>query len=134
MSINCTCLSHIDGAEFVQEFVVGPTDFAAHLGSGDLKVLGTPRLIAWMESVTVTLLEQCQSPECTSVGVHIDIRHLAPSIEGDRVQVAVRVHEVSGSKIHFAVTATSAGTTLAEGVITRAHVNREKFIHRLGGR
>ena len=33
--------------------VVGPDDTAAALGSGDLPVLGTPRLLAWCEEATV---------------------------------------------------------------------------------
>lgn len=119
------------GAEYSLEFVVSESDFASHLGSGDLQVLGTPRLVAWMESVTVALMERTQAPYCTSLGTHVDIRHQAPSILGDQLEITARVEEVTGSKINFSTRAMSKGQEVGLATITRAHVNREKFLKRI---
>lgn len=124
-------MTGIAKTEYSLEFEVSASDFASHLGSGDLQVLGTPRLVAWMEGVTVALLERTQAPHCTSLGIHVDIRHQAPSVQGDRLEITARVEEVTGSKINFSVTALSAGQEVGRGTITRAHVNREKFLLRI---
>ena len=65
-----------------QRFTVTPTDTAAHLGSGSLEVLATPRLVAMMESAACAALEGQLPEEDTSVGVRIDIQHLAASAVG----------------------------------------------------
>src|SRR5580765_2711664 len=55
---------------------VTDADTAIALGSGDVPVLGTPRLIAWLEAATV----QAAAPHCgpgeTSVGTAVRIEHL----------------------------------------------------------
>lgn len=131
MTHQCSCLDEIIGTELVASFKVGPVDLAPYLGSGDLMVLGTPRVIAWMEQVTVQLLERTQLPECTSVGTHIDVRHRVASLENDPVDISVRVEEIDGTRISFSASAMSAGRVLAEGNIARAHVNRDKFLDRI---
>ena len=131
MSTECTCVTGIVGTEHSLAFEVNESDFASELGSGDLQVLGTPRLVAWMESVTVALLERTQEPRCTSLGIHVDVRHQAPSIQGDHLEIIARVEEVTGSKINFSTKAMSHGQEVGVATITRAHVNREKFLRRV---
>ena len=54
---------------------VTDADTAAALGSGDVPVLGTPRLIAWMEAATVQAAAASLNPGQTTVGISIRIEH-----------------------------------------------------------
>ena len=54
---------------------VTDADTAAALGSGDVPVLGTPRLIAWMEAATVRTVAALLNPGQTTVGTAIRIEH-----------------------------------------------------------
>ena len=108
-------------------FTVTDRDLASHLGSGDVGVLGTPRVIQWMEQVTVQTIQPFLAPECTTVGINIDVRHLAPSVVGSQVRIASVVSGVRATKIEFSVSAMQGTTLVAQGVITRAHVDRQEF-------
>ena len=108
-------------------FTVTDMDLATRLGSGDVGVLGTPRVIQWMEQVTVQTIQPFLSPECTTVGIHIDVRHVAPSVVGSQVRIASVVSGVRATKIEFSVSAMQGTTLVAQGVITRAHVDRNEF-------
>ena len=50
---------------------VTAADTARALGSGDLEVLGTPRVLAWCEEATCAALEL--EPAQTSVGTRVDL-------------------------------------------------------------
>ena len=61
-------------------FTVGPDDTALAVGSGSLEVLGTPRLLAWLEAATCAALELADGE--TSVGTRVELEHQAPSPVG----------------------------------------------------
>jgi len=52
---------------------VTDADTAAALGSGDVPVLGTPRLVAWLEAATVRAAVGLLKPGQTTVGTAIRI-------------------------------------------------------------
>ena len=77
-------------------FRVTEADTAIALGSGDLPVLATPRLLAWCEAATVKAAAAQLSEGQTSVGVDVSLRHRRATPIGARVLVAVSattVHE-----------------------------------------
>lgn len=114
---------------------VAADDTAAALGSGDLPVLGTPRLLAWAEAATVAALEGALDPGRTSVGTRVELAHTAPSAVGDVVTVRAEVTQVDGSRVVFAVEATGpAGATLGHGTVERVVVDVTRFTARLPGR
>ena len=63
---------------------VGDADTAAALGSGDLPVLATPRVLAWLEAATCSALDLDDSR--TSVGTRVEVEHIAASHAPVRVQ------------------------------------------------
>lgn len=108
---------------------VSAGDTATAVGSGDVDVLATPRLLAWLEAATLNALRDALEPEQTSVGVAVSVEHLRPSGVGARVMAHAEVSGVQGKKVTFAVRAVDfAGELLARGEITRAVVNRERFV------
>jgi predicted thioesterase len=129
MSFNVDALA---GLELTEQFVVTSEDLAVALGSGEVEVLATPRVIAWMEQVTVRILSGYIPTDSTSVGIHVDVVHRAPSIVGDAVLILARVNNVSGSKVIFDLVATHDESVIASGTITRAVVVRQEFTKRAG--
>ena len=111
---------------------VGSTDTAEYLGSGDVRVLATPRLIALMEAATCAALLGALPLEETSVGTHVNVEHLAPSNPGFFVTASAEVIEVSGRRVRFRVTATHTlasgeSNPVGRGTITRVVVDRSRF-------
>jgi fluoroacetyl-CoA thioesterase len=114
------------------EFAVTEQDTAVALGSGDLPVLATPRLLAWMEAATCAAIAGMLPPGRTSVGTRVAVEHLAASPMGSRVSVTATVDHLDGRLVRFAVVASAVpeGTVLGHGDITRVVVDRERFLAR----
>lgn len=107
---------------------VTEVDTAAALGSGDVPVLGTPRLVAWAEAATVTAVANHLDDGQTSVGTHVALRHRAPSIVGTKVTVRAELIELDGVLLRFAVAAHDGEHEIAQGEIERAVVERDRFL------
>jgi predicted thioesterase len=112
------------------EFEVTQADTAVAVGSGDLPVLGTPRLLAWCEAATCAELALAEHE--TSVGTRVALEHLAASPVGARVVVTARLAHRDGRLVRFEVMAVDADTevVLGRGEVTRVIVDRERFMAR----
>ncbi|MRJ78264.1 thioesterase [Aeromicrobium sp. SMF47] len=109
---------------------VTTADTAAALGSGDLEVLATPRVLAWLEEATCAALEL--PAERTSVGTRIEIEHLVASPVGTTVTATATAVHTDGRLVRFQVAAQDAdGTLLATGEVRRVVVDRERFLSRI---
>ncbi|WP_240777751.1 thioesterase family protein [Nonomuraea basaltis] len=105
-------------------------DTAKRMGSGDVPVLATPRLLALAEAATVRAVEQHLAPEETSVGTRVELEHLAASPLGTHVQIGVELTEVDGRRLVFAFEAHDKHTVVGRGTIERVVVDRAKFLTR----
>ncbi|MCW2770287.1 MAG: thioesterase [Aeromicrobium sp.] len=109
---------------------VTTADTASALGSGDLEVLATPRVLAWCEEATCAAVDL--SPEQTSVGTRVELEHLAASPVGAEVTATATVVHTDGRLVRFQVSAQdSSGTLLASGEVRRVIVDRERFLSRI---
>ncbi|MEM9564330.1 MAG: hotdog domain-containing protein [Actinomycetota bacterium] len=120
------------GAEASIRFAVGDDDTATALGSGDVPVLATPRLLAWCEAATVAALAAHLDAGSTSVGHRIELDHVRPTPVGGEVDVRAEVTGVDGRQVTLAVTAADGGGDVAAGTVTRVVVDRQRFVDRLG--
>ncbi|WP_344980319.1 thioesterase family protein [Streptosporangium fragile] len=111
--------------------MVEKEDTAAKVGSGDVPVLATPRLLALAEQATVQAVAGALDPGQTSVGTRVTLEHLAASAIGTHVEIAVELTEVDGRRLVFGVTARDRETLVATGTIERVVVDRERFLARL---
>ena len=110
--------------------VVGHEDSAKSLGSGALDVLGTPRLLAWLEEATCAALDLPAG--FTSVGAAVELEHMVPSAVGETITVTASVVEQTPRRVSFSVGATNAaGRDIARGRIKRAVVDAETFMARV---
>ena len=120
------------GAYAVVGHTIGPGDTARALGSGDLEVLATPRLVAWFEQATVEAMAGQLDPTSTSVGTRIDVTHERASAVGAGVTVRADLGHVDGRLLRFDVAAhDDDGAVLGHGRVTRVVVDRERFLARL---
>lgn len=115
--------------------LVGDADTAAAIGSGDVAVLATPRLLALAEAATVAALGRALEDGQTTVASRIELEHLAASPVGTRVTVRAELTAVDGRLLRFDVSAQHPdGTVVARGRITRVVVDRAWFLERAGVR
>lgn len=113
-------------------FTVTPDDTARALGSGDVEVLATPRLLAWCEAATVAELAGQLTPGRTSVGSRIRLDHLSATPVGGSLVVTARLDHEDGRLVRFSVAAQDgAGRLVATGEVTRVVVDRERFLRRV---
>lgn len=114
-------------------FVVGDDDTALAVGSGTLPVLGTPRLLAWLEAATCACVAPVMPEGSTSVGTRVQVEHLAASPVGAEVEVTASSAYADGRLHRFTVSARDAasGKVLAAGEVTRVVVDVERFLSRL---
>lgn len=112
------------------ELPVTGQDTAEALGSGDLPVLGTPRLLAWLEAATCAAISESLPPGRTSVGTRVAVEHLSASPIGAVVTTQATLTRVEGRTLTFEVVAadSESGRVLGRGEIIRAVVERERFL------
>lgn len=110
-------------------FTVGDSDTAAALGSGDIPVLATPRLIAWAEAVTLRALAGHIEDSATTVGTRVELDHVRATFVGTDVTVEVSVSAVDERDLRFDVHAWQGeNKTIGRGLICRVLVDRERFL------
>ena len=108
--------------------VVTEQDTAIALGSGDVAVLGTPRVVALSEKAAVAALAGSLPGGATTVGTNITLDHLAASGVGSGVTATATVISVKGKEIIFSVDVSESDKLIAKGAHTRFVVDRTRFI------
>ena len=103
------------GLKQSKKFVVKEEHTASHIGSGSVRVLGTPIMIAYMEINAMEMLQEHLDETHTTVGTRVDVRHLAPSPQGAEILADAEVIEVSGPKITLTVNAWYGKTLIGTG-------------------
>lgn len=109
---------------------VTDADTAAALGSGDVPVLATPRLIAWMEAATVRAAAALLEGGQTTVGTAVRIDHRRATPVGGSVEITAHLSsKVGGRRLTFSVRAIDTdGDVVASGEIDRVIVDRDRFL------
>ncbi|MBO5373837.1 MAG: thioesterase family protein, partial [Clostridia bacterium] len=101
---------------------------ALAVGSGELRVLATPRMCALMEECAY----KCIAPEleegASSVGTSLNIKHLSATPVGMKVTASAIVTEIDGRKITFDLIAEDEAGKIGEGTHERFIVYADKFV------
>jgi fluoroacetyl-CoA thioesterase len=113
------------------EHVVTADDTASRWGSGLVPVFSTPALVGLMESAAVRALEGNLQPGQTSVGTHIDVRHLAATPVGMKVRTKAGLTAVDGRKLVFKIQAWDDVELIGEADHERFVVDEAKFVARV---
>lgn len=116
-----------EGLNHTSSLTVTADDTALRMGSGDLPVLATPRLVALMENAAMLAVAPALGADDTTVGGHIHVSHLAPSPEGSAVTATATLTRIEGRKLIFDIVARQGATPVGEATHVRYIVNRERF-------
>jgi fluoroacetyl-CoA thioesterase len=109
---------------------VDPTMLASAVGSGGLDVLSTPSLIALMEHAARNAVEHLLVEDQITVGVRVDVRHLAPTPLGEQVRARAELIEVNGRMLVFHVEVFDPQEKIGEGTHERAIVDPARLLAR----
>ena len=109
---------------------VRDADTAVAMGSGDVPVLATPRLVALVEEASVKALGERLGPDKTSVGYEVQLAHLSPTPVGAEVTADATLESIEGRRLTFRVAVTDARGLVSAGRVTRVVVLRDRFIER----
>jgi len=112
---------------------VGENDTAMAYGSGDVPVLATPRVVALCEQATMAAIGSQLQAVQTSVGMRVQIHHLAPTGIGGVVTAEATLEKVEGRRLTFTVTVNDRCSLVAAGRVTRVVVEREQFLSKAAG-
>lgn len=94
-------------------------------------VLSTPWLVWFLERAAREALQPCLEPSESSVGTHIDIRHLAPTPLGERVTCRARVVHSEGTVVSLQLEARDEHELIARGMHERRIIRCERFARRV---
>jgi fluoroacetyl-CoA thioesterase len=123
----------------VLRHTVTADDTAISVGSGDVPVLGTPRLLALAEAVCVAELAPELAAGQTSVGTRANVEHLAATPVGGSVEFTAQIVHRDGRLRRFDVVASevlddgSPGRIVGRVDLTRVIVERDRFIAQAAG-
>ena len=110
------------------ELTVADADTAIAMGSGDVPVLATPRVIALCEQASVRAVADVLGPGQTTVGRRVQVDHLAPTTVGTTVRAEAVLEEAEGRRLTFKVSVSDRRGLVAAGRVTRVIVDLEHFL------
>jgi predicted thioesterase len=116
------------GLSYTIQHRVDHASTARQLGSGTVEVLATPEMVRLMEVAAVVALADHLPPEYTTVGVALDIKHIAPTPVGLKVRVRADLIEVQGRRLRFEVVAHDEVEEIGRGTHERVLVEAEGFV------
>ena len=103
-------------------------DFAT---GGMPAVLSSPNLIGFLERTARETMAECLEDDERSVGVEIELKHLAPTPAGHTVHCTARVIHVGDREVTFQVEARDDREIIARGLHKRAVVRTDSFSRRV---
>jgi len=103
---------------------------ASSVGSGGLEVFSTPSLVALMENAARQAVEALLPTDQITVGVRIDVQHLAATPVGAQVRARAEVTQVEGRRLVFHVTAFDEQEKIGEGTHERMVVDPARLVAR----
>jgi len=116
---------------FEMVFTVKESETAEAVGSGGLPVLSTPHMIAYMENTAMSLMAPELNENDTSVGMEINVKHLAPTAVNKVVSVKAEQTDKSGKVFTYEIEAYVDEELIGKATHKRAIVDRKKFMKKV---
>jgi fluoroacetyl-CoA thioesterase len=115
----------VPGLSYTRSCITTPDMRAMQL---TFDVLSTPAMIGLMERTSVELTTPYLSENEQTVGIHVDVKHRAPTQIGQRVTITAELLEIEGNKLRFSVVAANdEGVKIGEGTHRRAIIQLNQF-------
>lgn len=112
-------------------FTVEPRHCIDFATGGMPAVFSTPQMVGLLERTAREAVAPLLDDNERTVGVEIEIRHLAPTPPGSEVTLTAKVVHSEGSFITFHIEARDTHELLARGIHKRAVVRIESFARRV---
>lgn len=109
---------------------VADADTAQNLGSGDVPVLATPRVLALCEAASVAVTARRLPAGRTTVGSQVTLSHRSPTLVGETVVARAQLSKVDGDRLWFDVTVRQGSRVVADGTVERVALDRREFLTR----
>jgi fluoroacetyl-CoA thioesterase len=119
------------GLRGTAELVVGPEHTAPFVGSGRIAVLATPVMINLIEAAALAAVEHLLPEGHQSLGIHLDVSHVAATPIGLHVTASAEVLRVEGRTITFRVDARDEVEPIGGGTHQRVVVSVTRFDERV---
>jgi fluoroacetyl-CoA thioesterase len=107
--------------------IVAEQHTAPKLGSGRAPVFGSPAMAALIEAAAVACVEDQLVEGQETLGIQLDIEHIAATPVGLEVTATAELIEVAGRKLVFKVEARDAREPIGRGRHTRIIVDGARF-------
>jgi predicted thioesterase len=113
------------GLKHELQWTAGPEHAATHVGAAP--VFSTPAMIALLEIAATEGVQPYLPRGQTTVGIHVDVRHLAATPLGMRVTGRAELIEVEPRVLTFRVMAEDENEVIGEGTHRRAVIDVVRF-------
>lgn len=119
------------GAKGKFEQVVEKRHLASELDSSLAAVMSTPTMVGMMEMAAMDAMRQFLDVGEGSVGISIDVQHVAATPPGHRVRAEAEVTKSEGRRLEFTVRAFDETEEIGSGTHRRAVIDKAKFNERI---
>jgi len=110
--------------------VVNEQNTAIAFGSGAVSLFGTPAMIGLMEKAALSSVDPLLGEGVCTVGIKVDVKHMAATPPGMKVVAKSRLIEVDGKRLIFEVEAWDDKDLIGKGIHERYIIKVESFIKR----
>lgn len=110
---------------------VEDSDTAAQFGSGGIAVFSTPMMIGIMENAAMNCVAPGLKEGESTVGIHLDVSHLAATPVGMKVRAVAELIEIDGKKLRFRVEAFDEREKIGEGFHDRYIIAVDRFMEKI---
>ncbi|MGQ9551095.1 MAG: thioesterase family protein [Candidatus Bathycorpusculaceae bacterium] len=119
------------GLTLTAKYAVETEHAAKAVGSGEVEVLSTPAMIAFMENTALHCVREKLPKGFITVGFRVDVKHLRPVLVGEEIIVTAQLTGIEERKLKFKVKAEWRNEVVGEGQHERVVVHHERFLQRL---
>lgn len=119
------------GKTFTSTLIVTEDKLAINVGSGDLRVLATPAMMALMENAAMLCVADELPEGSSTVGGQIESSHLKPTGLGHTVTATARLTAIEGRKLQFHIEAHDEEGLIGEGSHLRFIVDCQRFMSKV---
>jgi predicted thioesterase len=103
---------------------------AMRYGSGSAAVYATPAMVGLMEGTCLAAVDPHLPAGMSTVGIRLDIRHLAATPIGLGVRATAELTEISGKRLTFTMEAFDDKEKIGEGIHERYIIDVKKFMEK----
>ena len=119
------------GLSYTSKLKVQEQHLAINVGSGDLRVLATPMMMALMENAAMMAVAAELEEGQSTVGGQISSSHIKPTGLGHEITATAELVKVEGRKLWFRISSSDEEGLIGEGEHLRFIIGKEKFMSKI---